>query len=72
MLRLVGAGIGCAIVPASARIWAPPNTVFIDVPELAAYRVESVVAWHAQTRNPAVPTMLSALRDLTAAERTDD
>ena len=40
------------------------DVVFVDVPELAAYRAESVVAWNGKTRNPAVSTLLSALKEL--------
>jgi DNA-binding transcriptional LysR family regulator len=61
MLSLVEAGIGAALVPESARRWAPAHTLFVDAPELASFPVESNLIWRKDSANPALWRALQLL-----------
>lgn len=61
MLNLVDAGIGAALVPESARGSAGANTLFVDVPELVAFPVESNLIWREDSANPALWRALELL-----------
>lgn len=61
MLSLVNAGIGAALVPASARSWASPETVVADSPQLAPFPTESNLAWRTDSSKPALAKTLELI-----------
>lgn len=53
MLNLVGAGVGAAIVPASARNWLPADAVLVDSPLVAGWSSHAVLSY-----SPSAPRLV--------------
>jgi len=54
MLSLVGAGLGVAVVPASAKLLGISGVEYRDFSDLPALISELLVVWHSEDRNPLV------------------
>lgn len=57
ILSLVRAGVGIAVVPASAMIMAFSDVEFREFGDRNVVTAELLVVWHAENRNPLVPTI---------------
>lgn len=71
MLALVDAGLGVALVPASAAVITLPNLRFLEVPEIPADCVEVHVAWRPQDDNPALAVLLDHAGVTSPAQTSD-
>lgn len=65
-LVLVEAGIGISLVPRSAARLNPRSITFLDVEGMPDGLVELHVTWRPDNRNPALPTALRALDNVSA------
>ena len=63
MLALVQAGVGLAVVPASAAALHPDGVTFADLDDVAATAVELTAVWHSTADNPALSRALALLPD---------
>jgi DNA-binding transcriptional LysR family regulator len=63
MLALVQAGVGLAVVPASAAALHPDGVTFADLDDGDAAAVELTAVWHSTADNPALSRALALLPD---------
>jgi DNA-binding transcriptional LysR family regulator len=63
MLALVQAGVGLAVVPASAAALHPDGVTFVDLDDVGAAAVELTAVWHSTADNPALSRALALLPD---------
>lgn len=70
MLGLVEAGLGVALVPDSARSWAPDVVRFAEVKDLAGLSISSRLTWRPASSNPALHRLLGAFPEFGRNGRT--
>ncbi len=64
VLAMVDAGLGAALVPESARRFAPPDVAFLPIALPPHAAIELHVAWRRANDNPALPPLLDCVRRL--------
>lgn len=67
LLALVGVGLGCALVPASASAFAPPHVTLLPLhaedPAAELNRAELNLAWEASNPSPVLHVLLEILEE---------
>lgn len=63
ILGMVSAGLGCAIVPASARTLNFPHVAYINI-EDANIQAHNFLVYSKNNPNPALPVFIQAVRDM--------
>jgi DNA-binding transcriptional LysR family regulator len=61
MVALVRAGLGAAVIPASAHAGDRDGIAILDLPELDTYPVVARLMWRSDSDNPALHRFISAL-----------